>query len=620
MEKPDFSTKSILKEAIDYGEEIKREIIFDKKNKNKGLDNENDILRSNYLYKNMEDIAINNPTEGELLFVLCLLSKILKDKGIETAIYKDKNNIICDDSIINILCCEVLYKYDFIFDFCEEQNKKILNGKIEYENLCKSMKKILSKKLNIDENKILFSVPKKGSAKISVAFITPGIYQKEELISELKDVKELEKLKDIHKTVLMEGCKLTKDIFDQKGNNKDPTWGENETRGGENYIPPIGWYGYGLNVENKFDDGNNNWLGYMNDEDEYAIAYYPIRNFHEDPKEMKKLINSISNLNIIDNKSDPFYSIFEKEDNINTGNILQEKCGTGIYFYQDINIAEKQASIIDINGIRYKILIMCRVNPKKIRIPESCPFIWILNPDTFEIRQYRILIKIEALKPIADQTFKVETKPSELYRDIIDKKDVSFFDSQIVRNVMEEKNMNKHEAIAHIYTTEDYKVFNKYLLFKEVDEESGYTEKDIKSFIWCLHSTLINYYKDVHSDKLETIKDGETVYRKTDKTFDFEKYGKGSQFYLANFISTSKNTNYTGIYRMNIKIRNNEKNNYCYYIKNISDIPGEEEVLISPFTSFIITNITENNDGNKIVDLECIGYVLDDNKIKEWPK
>ena len=293
----------------------------------------------------------------------------------------------------------------------------------------------------------------------------------------------------------------------------------------------------------------------------------------------------------------------------------------GIYFYQDINIAEKQASIIDINGIRYKILIMCRVNPNKIRIPESCPFIWILNPNTFEIRQYRILIKIEALIPIADNTFKVETKPNKYYRDIIKEKDVSFFGSQILKNVMEEKNLNKYEAIVNIYTGDDFRIFNNYLLFGKVDNESGYTEKNIKSFIWCLHSTLINYYEDVHSDKLETIKDGKIVYRKTDITFDFEKYGIGSQFYLSNFISssTNKNSTFTERNRMDITIRNNEKKNYCYYVEKLTNNPGEDEVIISPYTSFIITNMTDNEDGSKIVNLECIGYDLDDNKIEEWP-
>ena len=70
-----------------------------------------------------------------------------------------------------------------------------------------------------------------------------------------------------------------------------------------------------------------------------------------------------------------------------------EKCGNGVYLYQNPKIAENTASIIDIGGVRYKILLMCRVNPKKIRQPQGFPDCWILNPTPSEVRPYRILIK-----------------------------------------------------------------------------------------------------------------------------------------------------------------------------------------------------------------------------------
>ena len=622
-QKSDYSTKSILKEAIDYGDQIKREIIFDKKIKNENLVNENDILKSNYLYHNIEDIATDKPTKEEQLFVLSLLSLIIKSKGIETAIYKNSDNIICDDSIIQMMCCGIMYKYDFFFDFGEKGNKKILKCQKEYEELCKKLKKILSKKLNFNPNDILLSLPKKGSSKISVAFPTPGVYDEQELKSKLENVEELAQLKNIHRTVLMEGCKLSPKIFDQKGNNKDPGWGQNEKRGKKNYIPPLGWFGYGLNVENKFDNGNNDWLSYWNTKNEYAIAYFPIRSYHEDSEEMKKIIHSLSNLNLMNANSDSFYDIFKDEDNI--GNLKQEKCGKGIYLYQDIKIAEKQASIIDVDGIRYKILIMCRVNPNRIRIPKNYPYIWILNSDSFEIRQYRILIKIEALIPIADKTFKVEAQPRKLYRDIIQNKNTSFFENNKFNEIMTFKNFNKHEAIIYIYTTNDYTFFNNALIFGKIFQNNKYSEEEIKSYIWCLHSTLRNYYNDVNLNliKIKPVKDGTILYRKADISFDFKKYGIGSQFYLSNFISASKNENskFRGRHRMHITIRNNEKNNYCYDISSISQFPNEQEVLITAYASFYITNVTKNIlTKNITVYVECIGYILDDNNVKEWPK
>ena len=70
-----------------------------------------------------------------------------------------------------------------------------------------------------------------------------------------------------------------------------------------------------------------------------------------------------------------------------------KKCGNGVYLFQDPKIAENTASIIDIGGVRYKVLLMCRVNPKKIRQPQGFPNCWILNPIPSEVRPYRILIK-----------------------------------------------------------------------------------------------------------------------------------------------------------------------------------------------------------------------------------
>ena len=208
----------------------------------------------------------------------------------------------------------------------------------------------------------------------------------------MKDVKELKALTKIHQTVLMEGCKLSRNIFDQGGNNRDPGWGIGEKRGGFDYIPPLGWIGYGLNVKGKYDEGNDDWLSYEHPKNEYAIAYYPIKNYYDDPKEMKKLIANLCSNNTMNDNKDTFYNIFANEINIRSENY--ELCGDGIYLFQDINIAENQASIIQVDKVAYKILIMCRVNPNKIRIPKSFPNIWILNPNSFEIRQYIVLIKI----------------------------------------------------------------------------------------------------------------------------------------------------------------------------------------------------------------------------------
>ena len=55
-------------------------------------------------------------------------------------------------------------------------------------------------------------------------------------------------------------------MLDYKGNNRDGGWaGEGEKRGGEEYIPPIGWVGYGLKVRNNdLYKGHEKWFGMIN--------------------------------------------------------------------------------------------------------------------------------------------------------------------------------------------------------------------------------------------------------------------------------------------------------------------------------------------------------------------
>ena len=67
--------------------------------------------------------------------------------------------------------------------------------------------------------------------------------------------------------------------------------------------------------------------------------------------------------------------------------------------FQNPKYAENYSSILNINGIQIKVLIMCRVNTKKIRQPELFKACWILNSNPEEIIPYRILIKIIPFSP-----------------------------------------------------------------------------------------------------------------------------------------------------------------------------------------------------------------------------
>ena len=139
----DFSTNSILKEAVDYGEQTKIEINFDKKNNKEKLVDEVKLIEDNYLYQNNDYIGYA-PKKEEEYTVLSLLSKIIKDKGIETAVYKESSQSM-NDSVIQMMCSNLLKKYDFIFDFGDEENKKILESKYESNDLINIIKKFIRK-------------------------------------------------------------------------------------------------------------------------------------------------------------------------------------------------------------------------------------------------------------------------------------------------------------------------------------------------------------------------------------------------------------------------------------------------------------------------------------------
>ena len=56
------------------------------------------------------------------------------------------------------------------------------------------------------------------------------------------------------------------------------------------------------------------------------------------------------------------------------------------------NCADKYAGISEINGIKYKTVLMVRVKQEAIRHCK-CEDYWVVNGTTDEIRPYRILYK-----------------------------------------------------------------------------------------------------------------------------------------------------------------------------------------------------------------------------------
>ena len=287
--------------------------------------------------------------------------------------------------------------------------------------------------------------------------------------------------------------------------------------------------------------------------------------------------------------------------------------------FQDPKIAENTAGEIDICGVRYKILLMCRVNPKKIRQPKGFKDCWILNPLPSEIRPYRILIKrifLSSMAGASQDEIITFPKPPQYYNDIMNQRDISF----LSRN----KNFfSDHEYVINLYTSNDYKYINNYL--REGKITSGkYNEKEIKSWIYCLHTALTKNDSDVSNNSI--------YYRGICKKFP-KNLGIGAKFNFGEFISVSEDKNIALSFAgdgtlLIIRIENNNKPNfYCKKISNLSQFPEEKEILITSHCTFQVTNKIYKNDKHKddtdnkydydtIVDeiyLTCEGYRVNEN-------
>ena len=281
-------------------------------------------------------------------------------------------------------------RYDLHFDINEDRNEELLNNKEEQNKFIDKLKKKISISYNIPEDEIIITNPQKGSFQLSVIFKSADFdLTKAELLSKFKDDKELGTLKDIQRDILINACKISQDMFDHRGNNTDGGWGINEKRGGEPYIPPEGWIGYGLKVMDRYDvdkgDKSNDWLSYDNREGEWCIAYHGAGHERES-KEVADIIKKVTKSNL---KAGTENDYADDDDIKHPG----KKVGNGVYCSPNPKVMEGYAGIIEANNEKYKMGFMVRVNPSKIRVSAGNLDFWVLDGNDDDIRPYRILIK-----------------------------------------------------------------------------------------------------------------------------------------------------------------------------------------------------------------------------------
>ena len=343
--------------------------------------------------------ALNMENENQGIFALGLLSNNLEELGIETAIEKEGNP---DDNNAGITLMQFISngmitkkKYDLHFEFGDQRNNELLNDKNEFEKFKENLKLKLSKDHNIPPEKIIVTLPQKGSFHVQVIFQSDEFnnLDKKEFIEKFKndpEFKELSNLKDIHEDVIMGGVKLRADMLDPAGNRNDG-WGIGEQRGGKDYDPPIGWNGIGLKVTNKFDNGDNTWIGMNNSKGEWCVAYHGVGTGQSSDK-VKAVTGIIVGTQF---KAGWRQAHSECPDQFHPG----QKVGDGVYCTPTIKTAEKYAGVSTIKGVNYKTVLMVRVKPSALRHCDICSDsrapnnYWVVNGTTDEIRPYRILYK-----------------------------------------------------------------------------------------------------------------------------------------------------------------------------------------------------------------------------------
>ena len=201
-------TKEVLEDMCIIGTIMKNEIIEEKKN------NPDKFIPTEKALKE---------TNNKQIFCLGVLAQSLENFGIVTAIEKnpssDAKSQDASNTVLQFITNGLINKnkYNFHFDFGEERNNELLNNKIEQKKFNDKLRKKLSIEYNIPEDKIILTNPQKGSYEIQVIFETDE-FNKIDIINidkfksqcqNDKNFKELCHLKQIHKSLIMEGCKLS---------------------------------------------------------------------------------------------------------------------------------------------------------------------------------------------------------------------------------------------------------------------------------------------------------------------------------------------------------------------------------------------------------------------------
>ena len=492
--KKDFITKT-----INYSSILKKEIKFEKK------DNPDNFFDIDKVIAKGEIFTDNLKTKENGEAIISLLGKCFEKKGTKVYASKKESKIknIEKISIQSLFSFINQKKYEFHFDFGEVKNQKILNDIASKEEFLKNWKIKISKELDINQENIIITDIQRGSIVVNISIIDERIET-----AKIEELVKMEEIQTIKEKPIIEDIIINCSILDPKG-DKEKFRSQNSYRGGEQYIPPEGWNAIGLNIDNLYE--NNNWLRHNNQEGEFAVAYLGLYNFYDIKGQLNEELNifALNIRNIINNMSQ---NLFENDRDIRHNN---SKCGNGICLFQNPEYAENTAGIVDICGFRIKIMLMCRVKPNKIRQPENCRELWILNPTPDEVRPYRILIKRIPFSPLAQatvDTIKLSTSPVDYIISAIKTENLSILplktnDPRFTTNIskLNGEFANDDFFVIRLYTSCYFRFINVYLrdniILDTFNNRQGFSKDQLRSWIYCLQLAL-SRNKNVEEDTI----------------------------------------------------------------------------------------------------------------------
>ena len=337
--------------------------------------------------------AVKKENSNEKLFILGKLGESLENMGIKVVIDKreDSND---DEYIINnqFISSGIIKKNKYEIHIEENDNEKkyqILNNKTKQQKFIEEWKETISNYVSIPKKDIFITNIREGSLKFDMIVKNSELQNLKENYLNINE--KMENFANSHPKILsifvkniLGACKLTLNMLDSRGNQTQNGWAKpGEERGGKEYFPPDNtWIGYGLRVLDQYDNKNNDWIGMNGNPNEWAVAY------HGTSENAVKPICS---------QNGKFWSTIKEGaygqkccDYRNINELSQSefpKCGEGTYCSPHLNYATKYSK---------GVIIMCRVNPKLMRIPEGkfSNVEWITDGTRNTIRPYRLLYQI----------------------------------------------------------------------------------------------------------------------------------------------------------------------------------------------------------------------------------